>query len=197
MRQSFFLAVVFAFLAMQPASAQNSSSDQMRDLIQELNDIIDRGEKDRLADPWYLQDLRAIVSRYANPFGAVIYAEEFQRDGTPPSPWQVLQGEMRVDWRSGLRSVVRSQTQSSSSSSSSSGSTSNSSSGGDVGQQLLGAILRGVTQSQSGNSSSSGSSSSGSSYNDGSTPAIAIAQTDITNGFRLEAEISMTPLSND
>ena len=43
-----------------PASAQEP--DQLRSLIDELNVLLDKGEKERLADPWYLRDLRSLVS---------------------------------------------------------------------------------------------------------------------------------------
>lgn len=191
MRRAFWLALLSTLMAVHPANAQDTSTESLNALIGELNEMIDRGERDRLADPWFLHDLRQLTARYANPFGAVTYSEEFQEDGPPPAPWQVLQGEMRTDWRSGLRSVVRS-TASSTADSSDSGS--GVQSGGDVGQQLLGAILRGVVRSQSGGDSTNESATA---YNDGTTPAIAIAPVEFTNAFRIQAEISLSRISDD
>jgi hypothetical protein len=76
-------------------------------LIDELRTLIERGEKERLADPWYLKDLRALVDRYDWPWRVRIMSEDFSARGPqPPAPWQVTAGEFLIDWRHGLRSVI-------------------------------------------------------------------------------------------
>ena len=45
-------------------------------LIEELRKLIDRGEKERLADPWFLRDLRALLDRYDFPWREQILSED-------------------------------------------------------------------------------------------------------------------------
>ncbi len=105
-------------LAAQPATAQNwrspderpgaqSGGDTTRALIDELRRLIERGEQERLADPWYLRDLSALADRYDWPWRARVLSEDFSDRGPrPPPPWQVTAGEFLIDWRFGMRSVV-------------------------------------------------------------------------------------------
>ncbi len=105
-------------LAVAPATAQNwrspderpgaqSGGDTTRALIDELRQLIERGEKERLADPWYLRDLSALADRYDWPWRARILSEDFSDRGPrPPPPWQVTAGEFLIDWRFGMRAVV-------------------------------------------------------------------------------------------
>jgi hypothetical protein len=54
-------------------------------LIDELRTLIERGEKERLADPWYLKDLRALVDRYDWPWRVRIMSEDFSARGPQPT----------------------------------------------------------------------------------------------------------------
>ena len=84
-----------------------SGGDTTRALIDELRQFIERGEKERLADPWYLRDLRAMVDRYDWPWRVRLLSEDFSERGSrPPPPWQVSEGEFLIDWRFGMRSLV-------------------------------------------------------------------------------------------
>ena len=68
---------------------------------------MDRGERERLIDPWYLRDLRNLLGRYENPWDKRLFSDDFSGRGPQPdAPWQVTAGEFLIDWRYGLRSVV-------------------------------------------------------------------------------------------
>jgi hypothetical protein len=110
------LALGAAASVVVPAAAQSwAPPDQQiaqagepdKALIDELRTLIERGEKERLANPWYLKDLRALVDRYDWPWRVRILSEDFSARGPqPPAPWQVTAGEYLIDWRHGLRSVI-------------------------------------------------------------------------------------------
>ncbi len=99
------LAIV---LAPAPSLAQGGEQDELSGLIDELRLLLDRGERERLADPWYLRDLRALVDRYDWPWRKRLLSDDFSSRGPQPAePWQVTAGEFLIDWRHGLRSLVR------------------------------------------------------------------------------------------
>lgn len=93
-----------------PAAAQTdpaTGDQQLRALIKELGEQFDRGERERLIDPWYLRDLRKVLSRYENPWDKRLFGDDFSGRGPQPDPpWQVTAGEFLIDWRYGLRSVI-------------------------------------------------------------------------------------------
>jgi len=90
------------------AQSQPSEEGQLQSLIKELNAELERGEEKRLIDPWFLRDLRLTISRYDNPWDTQIFEDDFSsRSSQPSPPWQVIAGEIMVDWRYGMRSVVR------------------------------------------------------------------------------------------
>ena len=101
------LSGLLAFAAM-PASAQDlGGGDKLQALIEELKTQLERGEKERLIDPWYLRDLRKTLRRYEYPWGKRLFSDDFSGRGPQPDPpWQVTAGEFLIDWRYGLRSVV-------------------------------------------------------------------------------------------
>ena len=93
-----------------PAAAQADPAvgdPQLRVLLKELNELFDRGERERLIDPWYLRDLRKVLGRYENPWDKRLFSDDFSGRGPQPDPpWQVTAGEFLIDWRYGLRSVI-------------------------------------------------------------------------------------------
>ncbi|MEE8188277.1 MAG: hypothetical protein V3T80_03630 [Kiloniellales bacterium] len=95
-------------LAATPAFAQDAAGgDKLQALIEELKTQLERGEKERLIDPWYLRDLRKTLRRYEYPWGKRLFSDDFSGRGPQPDPpWQVTAGEFLIDWRYGLRSVV-------------------------------------------------------------------------------------------
>ncbi len=93
-----------------PAAAQAdpaAGDPQLRALLKELTEQLDRGEQERLIDPWYLRDLRKVLGRYQNPWDKRLFGDDFSGRGPQPDPpWQVTAGEFLIDWRYGLRSVI-------------------------------------------------------------------------------------------
>ncbi len=90
------------------AQADPAAGDpQLRALLKELTEQFDRGERERLIDPWYLRDLRKVLGRYQNPWDKRLFGDDFSGRGPQPAPpWQVTAGEFLIDWRYGLRSVI-------------------------------------------------------------------------------------------
>ena len=146
------LAGLFALIAV-PASAQSfpgSAESDTTALVKELNSLLDRGEQERLIDPWFLRDLRAAISRYDRPWTEILLSDDFSARGPQPDPpWQVTNGEFLIDWRHGLRSVIE-KTATAAAPSGSSSQTDEK----DLGKALLGALLQGALQGQQQNGGS-------------------------------------------
>jgi len=115
-------AAAFAIVA-GPALAQDSTtryqqwqgynSENMQDLIGDLEDLIDQAEKDRAADPEFLKDLRSALLEYSAPAASKYVALLFDdfRDGnyTQNPTWTVTSGGFKVDRKgalTGLRSTI-------------------------------------------------------------------------------------------
>lgn len=92
-------------LAAAPALGTDEGQ-QLRALVGELREKIQRAETERLADPWFLQELHALVRRYDWPWQVSVYQRDFVAEGLReiPSPWQVSAGRVAMDWNRGLRS---------------------------------------------------------------------------------------------
>jgi hypothetical protein len=194
-------AVVTACLILAaPAGASGQtvggSSDRMAEMIDELRALIEKGERERLADPWFLRDLSDVIARYDNPWRVSLYSEEFDRDGAPPDPWQVRRGEMRVDWRFGLRSLVRPPEPSASEQNGGTGA--QAPSGEEAAQAILGAILKGVIDQSARNTRTQqdGGTTQQQGQADDTTPALATAQTNLGNAFRIDATLALRGLGD-
>ncbi len=86
--------------------SQNEET-RLRALTQSLQKMLDKGERERLADPWFLKDLRDLVDRYHRPWSRMLLSDDFSaRNRRLRKPWNIVAGEFRLDWRHGLRSVV-------------------------------------------------------------------------------------------
>jgi len=107
---AFALALAAAGFAAGPAAAQDAakdSGDRLQGLIQELKGQLERGEKERLIDPWFLRDLRQTLRAYEYPWSKRRLGDDFSGRGPQPDPpWRVTAGEFLIDWRFGLRSVI-------------------------------------------------------------------------------------------
>lgn len=100
------LLVISTIMPAHPLAAEEENQ-QLRNLLEELKSEIERAEQQRLADPWFLRDLRDLVSNYENPWrNEILYDNFSSRERKPSEPWQISAGEFLVDWRHGLRSVV-------------------------------------------------------------------------------------------
>ena len=115
-------AAAFAIVT-GPALAQDSTtkyqqwqgynSENMQDLINELDELIDQAETDRAADPQFLKDLRGVLAKYSAPAAPKYVALLFDdfRDGnyTQNPVWTVTSGAFKVDNKgsfTGLRSTI-------------------------------------------------------------------------------------------
>ena len=148
-------------------------------LVEEIKKQLDRGEKERLADPWFLRDLRAILDRYDWPWRVRLLSEDFSDRGPrPPAPWRVTAGEFLIDWRFGMRSVVEPPKQQAT--------TQRSGTRGqdDAVKQLLGTLLQQSLGGQKEAQQAETAPPSGPGY------AAVIAQRKLSNAFA--AEIEMT-----
>lgn len=180
----------FAGGGLSSAQAQQDDAGKLQSLLDGLNALIEKGEKERLADPWYLQDLRSLAAQYDNPWRVSLYSEGFRNDGTPPAPWRVASGEFRVDWRFGLRSLVRAPAATPDPAPQSQPQRNT-----DPGTQILGAILQGVLAGQNKNSSSQPDPAPTQPSQE-SDPALALAETAISNPFKAEISFSLRDLAD-
>ena len=185
--------------AFVPVSAQSLSDDTTTALVNDLKKLIEKGEQERSADPWFLQDLRDLIEPYDNPWQVLALQAEFDADGAPPAPWTVTAGEMRVDWRFGLRSVVRAPTTLTQAPPAEPEKETQTHSQEEAGAKLLGAILGTVLQQAQRNQGSSQTASAAQPSepaDDASQPATIEAAKAITNGFKANFELSLRALGD-
>ncbi len=87
--------------------AAADDTDRMDQMIDELEALMDKAENQRLADPWFIQDVRDVLRKYDWPWSRTVYQQRFdQPSRMPPEPWQVRLGQFRVDGTLGMRSIV-------------------------------------------------------------------------------------------
>lgn len=106
MRRLLLTAFLFLPTAAAGQPPGGDSQQRLESVIEELRGLLDRAEQERSADPWLIQDMRAVLDRYDWPWTRRIYAEDFTRLSRLPQPWRVVQGEFRVDRQLGLRTIV-------------------------------------------------------------------------------------------
>jgi len=180
---------LFLFLAAwMPASApaqSDAGGGDINQLIDEVNVLLEKGERERLADPWFLRDLRSVVEKYDYPWRQRILHDDFSGPGTlPGSPWEVTAGEFLVDWRYGLRSVVSGATTAQAPPSAQPQKQSTSE---DAAKSFFGAILRQALEDQQGGTTSKApppSTAPAPSY------ASVAAEVPIPNAFAVRMEIT-------
>lgn len=162
--------------AVQPASAQ-TDEEKLKSLLEELDTLIDKGEAQNLADPWFLQDLRALSDRYGQTWPVVLLDHRFDsKSSQPKAPWEVRKGEMKMDWSRGLRSRVEAKAGQKKMSD----------------EELVGEIVGGLLGKALG-----GKDSRSSQTVDPSTPALAIAELPVSNAFQMTAEITTRAMAGD
>jgi len=114
-RLLFGLPLVITAVLPAITNAAEADPERLQELIGKLKAQIERAEEQRLADPWFLRDLRELIGDYEDPWRNEILYDDFSaRGNTPAAPWQITAGEFLIEWRHGLRSVVepsRQQTQ--------------------------------------------------------------------------------------
>lgn len=170
--------VALLCLTAGPLAAQ-TGDDKLETLLDELDALIDKGEAQNLADPWFLQDLRALAERYGQTWPVVLLDHRFDsKDALPKAPWTVSQGEMKMDWSRGLRSRVEA---------AAAAQAEEPKSDKEVAAAIIGGILNqalGGQQQQGGQTAKA----------DPSVPALARAAVPISNAFQIQAEISARAL---
>ncbi len=109
-------------LAMDGAAAQDSTSkyqqwpgaaggsEDVSQLVQDIQKLIDQAERDKAADPQFLDDLRGVLADYQNPWTTRLLYDDF-RDGnyTAAPAWTVSSGVFKVKkdgFNVGLKSSV-------------------------------------------------------------------------------------------
>ena len=169
------ILVIFFFAMALPLGAPRAqeTDDRMGELLRELDSLIDRGAEQGLADPWFLDDLRALSARYGETWPVVLLDHRFDSQGSSPkAPWQIRQGNMKMDWSRGLRSQVER--------------------GGGAqdrsDEEVVGEIIGGLLGQALGTNQNQQASP------DPSEPALALADMRVTNAFQLEAVVSARPL---
>ncbi len=112
------LLCVLGLFSLASVQAQQAQTPELRlqQLISDLQVQIQRAERERLADPWFIKDLQQLIGQYDNPWQRQLLFDDFSARGpAPAAPWSVESGEFLIDWRFGLRSVISPATSSASS----------------------------------------------------------------------------------
>lgn len=196
LRATLGAAFVAGALAGNAAAAQPTSNDTLDRLIDELNALLDKGERERLADPRYLRELRDSVGKYHYPWRRELLHDDFAGQGpTPGAPWRVTEGEFVVDWRYGLRSVVEPKAMPQAAPVQESQQPPAPSSTEDATKALLGAILQGAIGSQQSRSEPEQQSAPEPTPEPTPDKAIVEAEVPITNAFALEIDLTARSLS--
>ena len=75
----------------------DSGSDEVNQLVGDLEKLIDQAERDKAADPQFLEDLRGALADYQNPWTTRLLYDDF-RDGnyTTTPVWTVTSGGFKV-----------------------------------------------------------------------------------------------------
>ena len=106
---AFFLALCIAGVSAAQAQSRYSpiergGSGQVQELIDELRRLTDEADRARAADPVFLRDLRALASRFDNPWRQRLVEDDFRDGEFRANPaWTVSSGEFYVS-ESGLES---------------------------------------------------------------------------------------------
>ena len=173
-RLLFGTLLVISAIMPAPLLAAEEETQQLRNLLEELKSEIERAEQQGLADPWFLRDLRDLVSSYENPWRNEILYDNFStRERKPSEPWQISAGEFLIDWRHGLRSVVETTRQEAQRQ-------------GDEMEQLFGALLNEAL----GNGENSQESATDPDY------AAILAPVPISNAFSITINLNSRAMEN-
>ena len=86
---------------------QKTSDRSLQDLVDKLNRLIDKGERDRAADPAFLRDLRNLTRAVDRPLLTRLFSDEFLDGNYTHDPvWTVASGRYWVERGWGLRSTI-------------------------------------------------------------------------------------------
>lgn len=77
-------------------------------MVRQLNDMIDQAERDRAADPKFLNDLRAVLKGQDTSFRTTVLSDDFMDGNHTEDPtWTVIAGRWWVERGWGLRSALK------------------------------------------------------------------------------------------
>lgn len=92
------------------AAAAAVSENKLQDFINKLNDMVNKAEQSRAADPIFLRDLRDLADGFNRPWQTLILSDDFLDGNYEVNPvWQVTAGEYWVEKGWGLRSAIKPQ----------------------------------------------------------------------------------------
>lgn len=88
----------------------DTGSNDVNQLVQDIQKLVDQAERDKAADPQFLDDLRGVLADYQNPWTTRLLYDDF-RDGnyTAAPAWTVSAGVFKVKkdgFNVGLKSKV-------------------------------------------------------------------------------------------
>ena len=187
--RTLLLATVVVVLAAAPAAAQDNRNPRwggpnagpadgtpLRALLDDLDKLVDRAEKQRTADPRFIGDLRQLARRYDRPSRDLLLSDDFGDGNFTANPtWTVSTGRYWIEPGHGLRSAVTIQPQQSGSQG-----TDQRSSGRDIAISILDEFL---------NRSGQQSQSQGQAYAPAEPASIHVANT-ISNAFAMRLELT-------
>src|SRR5210317_552634 len=98
-----FTVIIFCFISSVPFPVQaeegspygqwQSSDDRLKNMINDLNQIIEEGTRSRAAHPGFLQDLNRIIDQYRTPQKQIFFADDFADNNFTEKPeWTVKKG---------------------------------------------------------------------------------------------------------
>ncbi len=98
-----------SFMLASTSMLRAQEGEELRSLLDELEEQIERAERERVADPWFIEELRSLHQRYDEPWQELVYDADFLAGDLRevPSPWQVMAGRVDIDWNRGLRSTAQ------------------------------------------------------------------------------------------
>lgn len=83
--------------------------ESFKKFVDELQALLTTAKRDKAADPRFIQDLEKLIAKYQNPWGEMVFRDQFEDgDFTNDPAWKVIQGRFWVERGLGLRSRVKS-----------------------------------------------------------------------------------------
>lgn len=99
------LGLFVAILLAVPAARAADPAQRLDSLVGEMERLLDKAERERLADPWLLKDMREVIARHTDPWPRVLLDDGFTDGNYDRRPaWTVLSGDWAAGWNGGLRS---------------------------------------------------------------------------------------------